>query len=156
MELVKAHQAKGKPEHNRISQRHSYLQKYTYPANTPPANTSAVLISSFDQNSGEPGSASSSPTCGRTRAKYGDARAVRMRKRMAGSDFGFMTVLEKEENGVVRHVIAVNVSVSQHILTRKRPYFPKKKKNSAHPHLSYAMRGLAAGRRSTFRSQHYW
>ena len=153
MELVKAHQAKGKPKRNRISQCHSYLQKYTYPAKTPPANTSAVLISSFDQNSGEPGSASSSPTCERTRAKYGDARAVRMRKRMADSDFGFMMVLVKEGNVVVRHVIAVSVTTYPDLET---PLFSKEKTTDAHPHLSYAMRGLAANRRSTFRSQHYW
>ena len=76
-----------------------------------------------------------------------------MRKRMAGSDFGFMTVLVKEENGVVRHVIAVNVTTYPDSET---PLFSKEKKNSAHPHLSYAMRGLAANRWSTFRSQHYW
>ena len=153
MELVKAHQAKGKPKYNRMSQCHLYLQEDTYPAKTPPANTSAVLISSLDQNSGEPGSASSSPTCERTRAKYGDAKAVRMRKRMAGSDFGFMTVLVKEGNVVVRHVIAVNVTTYPDSET---PLFFKEKNNSAHPHLSYVMRGLAANRRSTFRPQNYW
>lgn len=50
-----------------------------------------------------------------------------MRKRMAGSDFGFMTVLVKEENGVVRHVIAVNVTTYPDSET---PLFSKEKKKT--------------------------
>ena len=49
-----------------------------------------------------------------------------MRKRMAGSDFGFMTVLVKEGNVVVRHVIAVNVITYPDSET---PLFSKEKNN---------------------------